>query len=208
MLNIIVDEMQTRIDCFPSELQIMVGIWINGHTYWLQNQTEKMLTEEMLSIRVKQQSPSSQTRQSEIFITNHNYAETTIKVLVQHRYVHASKDHLSFISPKENVIFHLANSRIFLVNGCCEGKLMQQPTIQPLWVVNTEHIWKCPSKGKLKYQPMSKGIAVSMFTFDLHLPSNQTRKATTWTIHGETKNELLKVNHSLLKNILAFPFKK
>ncbi|WP_460341675.1 hypothetical protein [Pseudoneobacillus sp. C159] len=207
-MNTLIDGKKGKTDCFPSELQIMIGIWINGQTYWLQNQTERMLTDEMLSIRVKQQNPSSRIRQNDIFVTNHNYVEKALKILVLHRYQYATQDHLSFISPKENVIFHLANSRVYLVNGYCEGQLIQQPTIQPLWVMNTEQIWKCPSEGKLNYLPMVKGIAISLFTFDLYLPSSQTRKAATWSIQGESKCELLKVNQSLLKNILAFPFKK
>ncbi|WP_442594928.1 hypothetical protein [Neobacillus sp. D3-1R] len=195
-------------DTISSHLQMVFGIWINGHTYWLFNQTEKIITKEQLTVTIKQEFVQSNVRLSHIYITNHNESEKELKLLFIHRYAQASKDHFTFISPSEQVIFHLANKKVFLVNGHFEGKLMQQATIQPFWSMNTERMWNCSEKGILKYQPMAKGLAVSMFTLDLIIPSHTTKKASTWTIKGESKTELGKVNDILLKNTLAFPFKK
>lgn len=189
-------------------LQMVLGIWVNGNTYWLYNQNEKIITREQLTINIKQEFVQSKVRLSHIHVTNHDEIEKEIKLLLIHRYAQASKDHFTFISPSEQVIFHLANKKVFLVNGHFEGNYIQQATIQPFWTMNTEKMWNCPDKGILKYQPMAKGLAVSMFTLDLAIPSHATKKASTWTIQGESKTELAKVNDALLKNTLAFPFKK
>jgi hypothetical protein len=190
------------------QLQMVIGLWINGQTYWLNNHNEKIITREHLTVKIKQEYLFSKIRNSQIFITNHDEIEKNIKLLVMHRYVHASKDHLAFISPSEQVIFHLAHKKVFLINGYFEEQFIQQATIQPFWNMNTEQMWSNTSKGILKYQPMAKGFAVSMFTLNGCIPPHETKKATTWAIQGETKSELLKVNQTLLKNILAFPFKK
>jgi hypothetical protein len=193
---------------FLPQLQLVIGVWINGHTYWLHNQTEKIITNEKLTVKLKQENIFSKIRNSHICITNHDESEKNVMIVMMHRYLHASKDHLAFISPTEHIIFHLANKKIFLVNGQYEGQAIQQATIQPFWSMNTDYMWSCESKGTLKYQPMAKGIAVSMFTLNLSIPSHETKIAYTWTIQGEAKSELLNVNEALLKNTLAFPLKK
>lgn len=191
---------------FLPQLQLIIGLWINGQTYWLNNQNEKMITQEKLTIRLKQEYLFSKIRNSQIIIKNHDDVEKNVRVVFMHRYVQASKDHLAFISPSEQVIFHLANKKVFLVNGECEGQAIQQATIQPFWTMNTDYMWSCQSKGTLKYQPMAKGIAVSMFTLNLFIPSYETKKATTWTIQGESKSELLNVNQTLLKKHTSISF--
>jgi hypothetical protein len=188
--------------------QMVFGIWVDGYTYWLHNQNEKIITKEKLTVKIKQEYMISKIRNSEVFITNHDQLTKNIKLIIMHRYIHASKDHLTFISPTEQVIFHLANSKIFLVNGHSEGKAIQQATIQPFWNLNTDQMWISEKNGTLKYLPMAKGFAVSMFTLDLCILSKDTKKASTWTIQGDTKNELLHVNQNLLKNTLAFPSKR
>jgi hypothetical protein len=191
-----------------SQLQMVIGIWVNGNTYWLNNQNEKIIPKEQLTVKIKQEPVHSKVRLSQIYVTNHDSIDKEIKLIIMHRYVQASKDHFTFISPSEQVIFHLANKKVFLVNGQFENQKIQQATIQPFWTMNTEKMWNCISNGILKYQPMAKGLAVSLFTLSLFVPSNETKKGSTWTIQGESKSELLKVNNTLLKNTLAFPLKK
>jgi hypothetical protein len=208
-MNTIFEKEESKVEgYFLPQLQLVTGIWINGQTYWLHNQNEKIISPEKLTVKIKQENLFSKIRNSHIYITNHDESEKNIKIVMMHRYVHASKDHLAFISPREQVIFHLANKNVFLVNGQFEGQAIQQATIQPFWSLNTDYMWSCESKGTLKYQPMAKGIAVSMFTLNLSIPSHETKIASTWTIQGEAKSELLNVNDALLKNILAFPLKK
>jgi hypothetical protein len=208
-MNTIFEKEESKLDGYLlPQLQLVIGIWINGQTYWLHNQNEKIITKEKLTVKIKQENIFSKIRNSYIFITNHDELEKNVKIVMMHRYVHASKDHLAFISPKEQVIFHLANKKVFLVNGQYEGQVIQQATIQPFWSMNSDYMWSNQSKGMLKYQPMAKGIAVSMFTLNLCIPSHETKKASTWTIQGEAKRELLNVNEALLKNTLAFPLKK
>jgi hypothetical protein len=208
-MNIIFEKEESKVEgYFLPQLQLVIGIWINGQTYWLHNQSEKIITNEKLTVKIKQENIFSKIRNSLILMTNHDQLEKNVKIVLMHRYTHASKDHLAFISPTDQVIFHLANKKVFLVNGKCEGQAIQQATIQPFWSINTGYMWSCENKGTLKYQPMAKGIAVSMFTFNLSIPSHETRMASTWTIQGEAKSELLNVNEALLKNTLAFPLKK
>jgi hypothetical protein len=208
-MNIIFEKEESKVEgYFLPQLQLVIGIWINGQTYWLHNQSEKIITNEKLTVKIKQENIFSKIRNSHILMTNHDQLEKNVKIVLMHRYIHASKDHLAFISPTDQVIFHLANKKVFLVNGKCEGQAIQQATIQPFWSINSGYMWSCENKGTLKYQPMAKGIAVSMFTFNLSIPSHETRMASTWTIQGEAKSELLNVNEALLKNTLAFPLKK
>jgi hypothetical protein len=208
-MNIIFEKEESKVEgYFLPQLQLVIGIWINGQTYWLHNQSEKIITNEKLTVKIKQENIFSKIRNSHILMTNHDQLEKNVKIVLMHRYTLASKDHLAFISPTDQVIFHLANKKVFLINGKCEGQAIQQATIQPFWSINTGYMWSCENKGTLKYQPMAKGIAVSMFTFNLSIPSHETRMASTWTIQGEAKSELLNVNEALLKNTLAFPLKK
>jgi hypothetical protein len=208
-MNIIFEKEESKVEGYLlPQLQLVIGIWIKGQTYWLHNQSEKIITNEKLTVKIKQENIFSKIRNSHILITNHDKIEKNVKLVLMHRYIHASKDHLAFISPTDQVIFHLANKKVFLVNGHCEGQAIQQATIQPFWSINTGYMWHCENKGTLKYQPMAKGIAVSMFTFNLSISSHETKMASTWTIQGEAKSELLNVNDALLKNTLAFPFKK
>jgi hypothetical protein len=205
----IIEKSESTIDEYTlPQLQMDVGIWIDGYTHWLHNQNEKLITSEKLTVKVKQEFTFSKVKSSHIYITNHNNTEINFKLLIMHRYTRASKDHFSFISPSDQVIFHLANKKVFLINGQYEEQAIKQATIQPFWNMNTDQMWKCTKKGLLKYQPMAKGSAVSIFTLDISVPPHETKKASTWTVQGESKSELLNVNQTLLKNILAFPFKK
>ncbi|MFD2446062.1 hypothetical protein ACFSO7_19060 [Bacillus sp. CGMCC 1.16607] len=190
-----------------SQLKMVIGIWVNSQIYWLYNQSEKIISKEQLTINVKDEHIHSKVRSSNIYITNHNQYAKEMKLIIMHRYVQASKDHFTFISPSEQVIFHLANKKVFLVNGHYEDQLMQQATIQPFWTMNTDNMWTCKEKGILKYQPMAKGLAVSLFTLNLSIPSNETKKASTWTIQGEAKSELSKLNTTLLKKHTSISFK-
>lgn len=189
-----------------SHLQSVIGIWVNGYTYWLFNQNEKIITKEKLTVKVKQEYTFSKVRHSQIYITNHNKEEVQVKLIFKHQYNRASRDHLSFVSPTEKVIFHLADKKVFLVNGQFEDQSIQQATIQPYWNMNTNQIWNCLNKGVLKYQPMAKGLAISLFTFNMCIPPNVTKNASTWTIQGESKAELLNVNRSLLKKHTSISF--
>jgi hypothetical protein len=189
-----------------SHLQTVIGLWVNGNTYWLFNQTEKIMTKEKLTVKVKHEHTFSKVRHSHIYITNHSTEEIQVKLILKHQYNRASRDHLSFVSPSEKVIFHLADKKVFLVNGQFEDQSIQQATIQPYWNMNTNQIWNCPNKGVLRYQPMSKGLAISLFTFHMCIPPNVTKNASTWTIQGESKAELLNVNRTLLKKHTSISF--
>jgi hypothetical protein len=188
------------------QLQLVIGIWMNGQTYWLLNQTEKIITNEKITVKLIQDYPHSKIRNSFVHITNHDYVPKSLKLVLMHRYLVATKDHLAFISPSEQIIFHLANKKVFLVNGLCEGQPIQQVTVQPFWSMNTDYMWADQEKGTLKYQPLAKGLAVSMSTLDMVIPGHETKKAASWTIQGESKKELLNLNQTLLKKHTSISF--
>jgi hypothetical protein len=188
------------------QLQLDIGIWMNGQTYWMHNQTEKILTKEKVTVRVSNDYPHSRIRNSFVYVTNHDRNPKTLKLVVMHRYLEASKDHLAFISPSEQIIFHLANKKVFLVNGYCEGQAIQQATVQPFWSMNTDYMWTDIQKGTLKYLPLAKGIAVSVFMLEMDIPGHETKKAITWTIQGEAKKDLININQTLLKKHTSISF--
>ncbi|UII54866.1 hypothetical protein LS684_14530 [Cytobacillus spongiae] len=189
-------------------LKLTPGLWVEGKMYWLMNGMEKLLHEEEISIQVKQEQIHSKARYFDMYVTNHLSFPRKVKLFFMYHHEFSTREHFSFISPSDNVIFHLANSQVFLVNARTSEKRMGQCTIQPYWDVSTGAIWSNKEKGFLKYAPMAKGTSASICSLDIEIPGNQTRKGSSWMIEGSSKTELLKFNQALLKNTLAFPFKK
>lgn len=184
------------------------GIWVDGKTYWVKNGFEKLITEAGISIHMKEEPIHSKIKFYEAYITNHNNQYMELKLLFKHHLQYATKEHFTFVAPTENVIFHVADPTIYLVNGQSNGYMMNQMTVQPFWNIHTNLIWSCEEKGSLKYQPMSKGVAVSVMAVDMKIPPKQTGKGHSWVIKGNSKKDLIQLNDAILKNTLAFPFKK
>lgn len=191
----------------PTWLSVIPGIWIDGKTYWVRDSFEKIISEEAISIHMKESSIHSRTKIHDLFIRNHGKRKRNIKLLFIHHYPNVTKEMFSFISPAEKLIFHIKNDHIFLVNGHCKGISMEQMTIQPFWLVHTDLIWQSLEKGILEYRPMTKGITGSVFSLNAKIDVGETCKATTWMLFGHNKNELFQLN-SVLKNTLAFPTKR
>ncbi|MFK9093293.1 hypothetical protein ACJEBI_17650 [Bacillus salipaludis] len=193
----------------PTEiLQFVPGIWVNGKYLWLQNCTEKVIYDEELIMKVKQEQIHSKIRFSSIFVSNHSNQTKEIKILAMHHFLNVGQDHLTFVSPTDNQIFHHANKKVFLVNAQYQHSGMQEYTAIPLWNAYTDQIWSSLQNGSLKYQPMAKGSAASIFAMKISIAPHETSKMNTWTITGSSKNELISMEHALLKNILAFPVEK
>lgn len=188
-------------------LIVTPGIWIDGKTYWLRDSHEKLIPEEEISIRVKDSSIHSKSKIHDMFIKNHGNKLRNVKILFMHQNPCMTKELLTFVSPAEKAIFHIKNHFIYLVNGQCQGKPMDQMTVQPFWNFHTERIWQSPAKGILRYHPMAKGMMVSIFSLEASVPINEICKASTWTVFSHNKNELEQLNRQL-KNTLAFPFKR
>ncbi|MDP4085222.1 MAG: hypothetical protein Q8934_11490 [Bacillota bacterium] len=186
------------------QLDYIPGIWINGKSYWLQDSTEKVIYDEAVMLNVKQEQIHSKIRLFNHFISNHSDEQKELKVLGMHHYSNLSKEQFTFIAPAENVIYHLNNSQIFLVNGQYGTAGIKDYTIQPFWNVFTDEMWSNQEKGILKFQPLAKGHCASVLTFDITLNPHETVKLSTWNIKGKTKRELLTLNKALLKNRLAF----
>lgn len=187
---------------FENGLAVTPGVWIDGKIYWLKDGgNEKIIPEEGISVLVKEGSIHSKTKIHDVYIKNHGERVRSVKLLFIHHYPDVTKELLAFVSPAEKTIFHIKNDHIYLVNGQCQGNKMEQMTVQPLWNVNTSLIWQSLEKGILKYQPMAKGMMVSIFSLDAHVQVSETCKASTWTVFGQNKTELQKLNH-VMKRIL------
>ncbi|MGG0716493.1 hypothetical protein ABE096_02675 [Robertmurraya massiliosenegalensis] len=180
-------------------LIVTPGIWIDGKIYWLRDYREKFISEEKIFVFVKERSIHSKTKIHEVFIKNHGSHKRNIKVFFMHHYTEITREILTFVSPVEKSIFHIMNSSLFLVNGYCQGKMMDQMTVQPLWKVNTENIWQSLESGILQYQPMAKGMMVSVFSLEGSVEVNDTCKATSWLVNGENKREALQLNQAMKK---------
>jgi hypothetical protein len=190
------------------QLQFVPGIWVNGQYFWMNSSMEKVIYEEELVVKVKQEQIHSKIRFSNIYVSNHSNREKEIKILVMHQYPNPSHEQLTFISPLDNRIFHLANKNVYMVNGQYEGKGLKEYTTMAQWNVFTDQIWNSLRKGTLKYQPMAKGLAASIFTIKMTIGPHQTNKVNTWAISGNNKSEVISLEQALLKNTLAFRFEK
>lgn len=185
-------------------LQFIPGLWVNGKYYWLQNCTEKVLYDEELIIKVKQEQAHSKIRLCHIYVSNLSGHEKEIKVLAMHYCSNINQDNLTFISPTDNRIFHHTNKHVFLVNAQNDGIGLKEYTVMPQWYAYTDQIWSSPSTGSLKYQPMAKGPAASIFAMKACIQQQETCKMLTWTITGSSKNELLSMDQALTKRIASF----
>ncbi|PLR89488.1 hypothetical protein [Bacillus sp. T33-2] len=174
-------------------------LWLAGKAYWVNNNFERLIIKEGLSIKIKQEHIHSKIRLSDMYITNHNDCRKELKLIVMHQYAVASNDHFTFVSPTDKVIFHFANSQVFLVNGVASREKIQQSTVQPVWNVKTDNLWSCRENGHLKYQPMAKGLAASLYSIQLSIPACKTVKSSNWVIQGSAKDELLELNKAVLK---------
>ncbi|MGG3562241.1 hypothetical protein ABES03_11615 [Neobacillus rhizosphaerae] len=189
-------------------LLFIPGLWVNGKYYWLQDCTEKVIYDEEMTIKVKHEQIHSKIRVSSIFVSNHGNQMKEIKVLAMHHFSNIGKDHLTFVSPLDNRIFHHANKQVYLVNAHYQRVGLTEYTAMPLWNVYTDQIWSSLQTGTLKYQPLAKDPAASVFALKMTIQPHETGKMNTWTINGTNKNELITMEQALMKNTLAFPFEK
>jgi hypothetical protein len=181
------------------KLRMIPGLWIDGKTYWMENGFKELFPEENISVHVKRDNVHSKISFFRSYITNHDDKPRNVKLLIQHKHEYSSREHFSFISPAENVIFHMADSKVFLVNGQLNGKKMAECSIQPYWNLYSDQIWKCRNKGILRYHPMVKGNAISIFVFNVGFEGKGTVEAESWIVSGDSKSELLRYNQLLLK---------
>ncbi|MCL6571988.1 MAG: hypothetical protein K6T88_09950 [Bacillus sp. (in: Bacteria)] len=181
-------------------LHFTPGLWVNGKYLWLQNSKERVIYDEEIIINVKLEQPHSKICFSSVYVGNQSNQTKTIKVLGMHHCSFVRHDCLTFVSPTDNRIFHHTNKSVFLVNADCNGVGMKEYTLMPQWSVYTDQIWSSLQKGNLKYQPMAKGPAASIFAMKMTIGPHETSKMNTWTIAGSNKNELIRLEQSFLKS--------
>jgi hypothetical protein len=184
--------------CIRKHFSTIPGIWMDGNIYWISNGYEKLISSKSVSITIKEETIHSKVRLFQVYVRNHSEVEKKMKLVFMSRHHEVASEHLSFVSPLDKVIFHLSGEKMYLVNGCTEEGTMQQ-TVQPLWDIPTEQIWADQTKGILKYQPMGKGAAASIFAMELTVPAQSSKKGSAWVIQGAEKNLLLHLNDTILK---------
>lgn len=207
IFEIVKDEYPPK-QTIAEQLQFVPGLWVNGQYFWMHTSMEKVIYEEEMVLKVKQEQVHSKIRLSNIYVRNHSNRTKEIKLLVMHHYPNSSHEQLTFVSPSDNRIFHLANKNVYMVNGLYQGQPIKEYTTMSQWNVFTDQIWNSLKKGTLKYQPMAKGLASSIFTIKMTILPHETQKVNTWAISGKDKNEVLSLEQALLKNTLAFRFEK
>ena len=180
-------------------LVFTLGIWINGRTYWLENKSERFLISEGISVNMNQKIIHSKIKYFDVIVTNHGKRDRRVKLLMMNH--HQRKEHFSYISPVDKVIYHISSGKIHLVNGLHNGKGFNHYTIQPEWTIkrNSSYLWDSQEKGILKYMPMFKGAAASVHTFDLNIEARGTQKCSSWSIIGNDKKEIIELNRRILK---------
>ncbi|WP_312092182.1 hypothetical protein [Niallia sp.] len=197
--NLQKDYQSAKKKLFMKKLTTTPGIWIDGKTYWIQNGYEKLIPEHAISVHVKQIHKHSKIQYNEIYVRNHSQQMKKMKILVLNYFSKACLEHLSFVSPTENVIYHSIDEQLYLVNGEHNANNIEQRTVQPIWNVHTEHIWSNNQKGILKYQPMAKGSSVSIFSLSMEIKPQSIGISRAWSITGTEKKDILDLNSILMK---------
>jgi|UPI00041CB92C hypothetical protein len=190
------------------QLHFIPGIWVDGKACWITNAGEKIFYEEQVLIKTHMEQIHSKIRFFNIYVSSQSTKPLNIKILMMNHHPHPGKGHFAFISPTDSVTYHLADQKLNLVNAYSKGAFKKQSTILPYWNVYTDQIWANLEKGSLKYQPMVKGDAASIITYEKIFAPKETVKIHCWSIMGDSKTELFSLDRSLLKNRLAFPFEK
>lgn len=175
------------------------GIWINGEIYWLKNKNERFFISEGISVKIHQRSTISKVNFFDIFVTNHHKNERQVKLLMMYHHPYQKKEHFSFISPVEKVIYYFSGGFMHLINGSYNGNGFNHYTVQPEWNITNNIFWDCHEKGTLKYQPMLRGSATSIYTFDLKIGGREVHKCSSWSILGTNNNEIQEINKRLTK---------
>ncbi|MBN6888869.1 hypothetical protein ACUXCC_003838 [Cytobacillus horneckiae] len=190
------------------KLTLSIGLCMDGKMHWLQSGNEMLLAGQGISIRMKKKEIHSKIRFTKFYVSNHFQQKRNIKLFIAHRHTYPTRNHISFISPLENIIYHIAENQMFLVNGHMNGKFMKECTVHPYWNVSTDNIWTENKQSVLQYMPMVKGNAVSIYAHEVEFTGKETLEGETWFISDSSKKQLIEVNESLLKNILAIQTEK
>lgn len=179
-------------------LSFIPGIWVNGKSIWLQGVREKVLYEEQLTVRVTLERTHSKIYYYRLFVSNHGSQTKNIKVLAAYHHPKLVEKQFTFASPTDRVAFHLINQDVYMVNGQCRGSGIKEYSIQPYWDLMSNQIWNCQEQGTLKYQPMVKGPAASIFALDVTIQAHATEKVNTWVVQGKSKQEVTLLNQMLV----------
>ncbi|RID83845.1 hypothetical protein D1970_14670 [Mesobacillus zeae] len=176
-------------------LEMVPGLWINGEMHWMRENI-LYLPEAGVSAQCEKIDILPDVNFFEILV--HGKAEMPVKgkLVIMYRQRDVSANSFAFISPSENVIFHLHHDAVYLVDGTNGTENIQQCTVLPYSKVETGDIWSSQPEGSLYYQPMSQGAFASLHSFELRFDGSETVSYRTWCIRGTEKEALLKINRS------------
>jgi len=181
-----------------NDLKCIPGIWVGGKTYWLDSNNNELNLDEGIFFHVKNEHVQQNINLLTAFVTNQSFCPLRAKLIFQYQQ-ETDFEQFSFISPSENIIYHLADNTINLINGHCINNRRSRYSVQPLYNLCQNQIWTCKETGILKYNPMAIGNVMSIQIFDLDLDERQTMIGKSWIISGQNEENLLKLNEMLIK---------
>ncbi len=181
-----------------NDLKCIPGIWVGGKTYWLESSGEELNLDEGIFLHVENEQVENNINLLTAFVTNHSFCSLHAKLLFQYQQ-DSDDDQFSFISPSENIIYHVKDNRVHLINGHCFNNKKSSYSVQPFDNLFHNQIWRCRETGILKYNPMASGNVMSIQIFDLDLEEKQTLIGKSWIISGHNEETLLKLNEMLVK---------
>ncbi|MBD7935857.1 MULTISPECIES: hypothetical protein [Cytobacillus] len=181
-----------------------LGIAVGNSVYWIEMNDmaeEREHQVEGLSIRTKTVRIDHHISLLNFNIYNELSTSKEIKVLIAHSNPREYDQHFSFISPIEQLIYHMIDRQLFLVNGQLNGVKMKENTVMQRALVDNNKIWSYGKGGKqtLSYNPIGKGKVVSLCGDTAKITGKSAMEGTAWSITDDCQKQLLQVNQTLLK---------
>jgi hypothetical protein len=118
----------------------------------------------------------------------------------------AGEERLSFVSPDDHLVYHHSSTKVSMIDYQVSSGMIRR-SLYPLTDKGIFH-WKETLKtGSLLYQPLLKGPALTVVSFDLLFRPLQKVQGDIVEIEADSKEDM-KNFHKHFKNRLAFHLKK
>ncbi|WP_071460131.1 hypothetical protein [Bacillus massilinigeriensis] len=170
-------------------------IWHNGNLHWVL-ENNFYIREAGVSIQYEKVEMLPDVNFYEIIISGESNMGMSGKLIIMHRHKLLGNKGFAFLSPAENVIFHLDNQFVYLVDSDDSTGRIRQSTVLPWSIVKKGNIWGTKQQESLLYQPLGQGDVASLQVFDFNFKEEHPVIFHTWCTRGKDKDSLLKINRS------------
>lgn len=174
-----------------NNLLLDFGIWMDGKLYWLEEENQKLITEEEIQLYVEQDFSTENALITNLMVENLSSKQYELKIICQYKDIPSNK-HSSFIIPNQNIIFKSINENLYLING-------EFKNAKAFCTVHPEKANVCEKTGRVSYCPTALKHSAGLFVFDVHLEPNEKTFGKTWVVSGQNDENLLYLNQSLIK---------